>query len=141
MHVPYRYLLPFRRLFLDSVSRHYARQKFELAQLTLPSHSSLNFFLLVSGSSGAIPFGTLLALVALWFLISVPLTLVGSWLGIRHGGWSTPTRVNAIPRQIPPVLWYLRPLQSAVMAGILPFGAAFLELFFVLNSLFGTKSE
>ncbi|PWN45536.1 hypothetical protein IE81DRAFT_320298 [Ceraceosorus guamensis] len=100
---------------------------------------AINFFLLVSGSSGAIPFGTLLALVALWFLISVPLTLVGSFLGIKSGGWATPTRTNAIPRQIPPVQWYLRPLQSAIMAGILPFGAAFLELFFVLNSLFGTR--
>lgn len=100
---------------------------------------SINFFLLLSGSSGAVPFGTLLALVLLWFGINVPLVFAGSFVGIRVGGWKNPTKVNAIPRQIPPMIWYLRPWTSAVMAGILPFGAAFLELFFVMNSLFGTK--
>lgn len=100
---------------------------------------SLNFFLLISNSSGAVPFGTLLALITLWFCINVPLVLGGSVLGIRMGGWKNPTKVNAIPRQIPPTVWYLRPITSAIMAGILPFGAAFLELFFVMNSLFGTK--
>lgn len=100
---------------------------------------SLNFFLLVSNSSGAVPFGTLLALIALWFLINVPLVLLGSVIGIRQGGWKNPTKVNTIPRQIPPTIWYLRPFTSAIMAGILPFAAAFLELFFMMNSLFGTK--
>jgi transmembrane 9 superfamily protein 2/4 len=100
---------------------------------------SINFFLLVSNSSGAVPFGTLLALIFLWFCINVPLVLAGSVVGIRVGGWQNPTKVNTIPRQIPPQVWYLRPYTSAIMAGILPFGAAFLELFFVMNSLFGTK--
>lgn len=100
---------------------------------------SLNFFLLVSGSSGAVPFGTLLALVLLWFCINVPLVFAGSVVGIKMGGWQNPTKVNAIPRQIPPMIWYLQPIPSAIVAGILPFGAAFLELFFVMNSLFGTK--
>lgn len=100
---------------------------------------SINFFLLISSSSGAVPFGTLLALVMLWFGINIPLVFVGSFVGIRAGGWKNPTKVNAIPRQIPPMIWYLRPWTSAIMAGILPFGAAFLELFFVMNSLFGTK--
>ncbi|KAK0533963.1 Transmembrane 9 superfamily member 2 [Tilletia horrida] len=99
----------------------------------------LNFFLVFSASSGAVPFGTLLALVALWFLINVPLTLLGSYLGMRKGGFTQPTRVNQIPRQIPPTVWYLRPLPSALLGGILPFLAAFVELFFLLNSLFGTK--
>lgn len=102
---------------------------------------SINFFLVTSNASGAVPFGTLLALVALWFCINVPLVLIGSAVGIRSGGWQASTKVNAIPRQIPPLVWYLRPWTSAIMAGILPFGAAFLELFFVMNSLFGTKGE
>jgi len=99
----------------------------------------LNFFLIFSSASGAVPFGTLLALVALWFLINVPLTLLGAYAGMRKGGFHQPTRVNQIPRQIPPTVWYLRPLPSALLGGILPFLAAFVELFFLLNSLFGTK--
>ncbi|PWN53773.1 hypothetical protein IE53DRAFT_383711 [Violaceomyces palustris] len=100
----------------------------------------LNFFLILSSSSGAVPFGTLLALVALWFLINIPLTLIGSFVGIRHGGFQHPVKVNPIPRQIPyhhP--WYLKPLPSALMAGMLSFASGFLEIFFILNSMFGTK--
>ena len=35
------------------------------------------------GSSAAIPFGTLVALLALWFCISVPLTFVGAYFGFK----------------------------------------------------------
>ncbi|SJX62239.1 related to endosomal protein EMP70 precursor [Sporisorium reilianum f. sp. reilianum] len=100
----------------------------------------LNFFLIFSGSSGAVPFGTLLALVSLWFLINVPLTLVGAMLGIRSGGFSHPVKANSIPRQIPyQHTWYLRPFPSALIAGMLIFASAFLEILFILNSMFGTK--
>ncbi|PWZ02133.1 hypothetical protein BCV70DRAFT_171775 [Testicularia cyperi] len=100
----------------------------------------LNFFLIFSGSSGAVPFGTLLALVALWFLINIPLTMAGSLVGIRSGGFRHPVRVNSIPRQIPyQQTWYLRPIPSALIAGMLTFASAFLEILFILNSMFGTK--
>ncbi len=35
------------------------------------------------GSSAAIPFSTLVALLALWFGISVPLTFVGAYFGFK----------------------------------------------------------
>lgn len=101
--------------------------------------SLLNFFLIITSSSNAVPFGTFLALVALWFLVDVPLVLAGSWFGIRAGPFHKPVRTNAIPRQIPPVPWYLQVVPSMLIGGILPFGAAFLELHFILNSLFGTR--
>lgn len=100
----------------------------------------LNLFLIFAGSSGAVPFGTILAILLLWFLISVPLSVAGYFLGMRHGGFTHPVRVNSIPRQIPPVPWYLRPYQAALLGGILPFGAAFVELYFVLSSLFGNRA-
>lgn len=43
----------------------------------------LNLILWSSLSSAAIPFGTLVALLALWFGISVPLIFVGSYFGFR----------------------------------------------------------
>ena len=43
----------------------------------------LNLFLWGAGSSAAIPFTTLLALLCLWFGISLPLTFFGSFLGFR----------------------------------------------------------
>ena len=36
------------------------------------------------GSSASIPFGTLLALLGLWFGISVPLTFIGAFFGFRR---------------------------------------------------------
>ena len=43
----------------------------------------LNILLWSSGSSAAIPFTTLIALLALFFGISTPLTVLGSYLGFR----------------------------------------------------------
>ena len=43
----------------------------------------LNLLLWIKGSSAAIPFTTLLALLALWFGISVPLTFVGAYFGFK----------------------------------------------------------
>ena len=44
----------------------------------------LNLFLWAQGSSGAAPFTTMLVLVAIWFLISVPLSFAGSWVGFKQ---------------------------------------------------------
>jgi len=100
----------------------------------------LNLFLIGASASGAVPFGTILAILLLWFLISVPLSVAGYFYGLKHGPFSQPVRTNPIPRQIPPKPWYLDTYQSAVLGGILPFGAAFVELYFVLSSLFGNRA-
>ncbi len=44
---------------------------------------SLNFLIWGQKSSGAVPFGTLIALLLLWFGINVPLVFVGSYLGFK----------------------------------------------------------
>jgi transmembrane 9 superfamily protein 2/4 len=100
----------------------------------------LNLFLVFQGASGAVPFGTILAILLLWFLLSVPLSVGGYFYGMKHGGFSYPVRVTSIPRQIPPQQWYLRPIPAAILGGILPFGAAFVELWFILSSLFGNRA-
>ena len=43
----------------------------------------LNFVLWAHGSSAALPFLTILALIGLWFGVSVPLTFVGAYFGFR----------------------------------------------------------
>ncbi|KAI0630278.1 Nonaspanin [Trametes polyzona] len=100
----------------------------------------LDLFLVAAGSSGAVPFGTLLLIIILWFGISAPLSAVGSYFGSKHGAIPNPVRVNQIPRQIPPQPTYLRPWATTILAGILPFGAAFVELYFVLSSLFASRA-
>lgn len=44
----------------------------------------LNFFLWIKQSSGAVPFTTMLVIVVIWFVISVPLSVAGSWVGFRQ---------------------------------------------------------
>ena len=44
----------------------------------------MNLILWVKGSSAAIPFGTLLAILAMWFGISVPLTFIGAYFGFKE---------------------------------------------------------
>lgn len=45
----------------------------------------LNLSLLIAGSSGAVPFGTMLLIVLLWFGISAPLSAIGAYFGSKHG--------------------------------------------------------
>jgi len=97
----------------------------------------LNLFIRGQKSSGAVPFGTLVALVALWFGISVPLVFFGSYFAYKKPVADNPVRTNQIPRQIPEQVWYMSPIFSILMGGILPFGAVFIELFFILSAIWG----
>lgn len=96
---------------------------------------TLNFLVWGQRSSGAVPFGALMALIFLWIGISVPLTFMGSYFGYRKPASEDPVRTNKIPRQVPEQPWYMHPVFSILVGGILPFGAVFIELFFILTSM------
>lgn len=44
-------------------------------------------------------------------------------------------RTNQIPRAIPQQQWYLHPVISCLLGGILPFGAVSVELYFIMSAL------
>ncbi|EHA8588162.1 transmembrane 9 superfamily member 11 [Cocos nucifera] len=93
----------------------------------------LNFLLWGGHSTGAIPFSLFVILLLLWFCISVPLTMVGGFLGAKAPHFEYPVRTNQIPREIPPQRY---PSWLLVLgAGTLPFGTLFIELFFIMSSL------
>mmetsp|Transcript_4466 Transcript_4466/g.5527 ORF Transcript_4466/g.5527 Transcript_4466/m.5527 type:complete len:636 (-) Transcript_4466:845-2752(-) len=95
----------------------------------------VNIFVWYQGSSGAVPFGTMFALLVLWFGISFPLSSIGAYSGFKKETISNPTRFNHIPRQIPPQPFYMNALVSVLVGGILPFGAVFIEVFFIMSSI------
>ncbi|OUZ99533.1 Nonaspanin (TM9SF) [Macleaya cordata] len=93
----------------------------------------LNFILWGSKSTGAIPISLYFILLSLWFCISVPLTLLGGYFGTKAEPIQYPVRTNQIPREIPArkyPSWLL-----VLGAGTLPFGTLFIELFFILSSI------
>jgi transmembrane 9 superfamily protein 2/4 len=87
------------------------------------------------GSTGAVPMSTLLTLLILWFGISVPLVFFGAHLGFRKEPFEFPAAFSKIPRPIPRAPWYLSITFTVTIGGILPFGACFVELFFILSSM------
>lgn len=95
----------------------------------------LNLVMWFIGSSGSVPFTTLLLLLFMWFGISLPLVFVGAHLAYRQKPITFPTRTNQIQRQIPPPWFGIKPIVYAVVAGVLPFGTVFMELVVILNSV------
>ena len=86
-------------------------------------------------SSGAVPIGTLAAIAFLWLCVSLPLVFVGSYFGFKKPAADDPVRTNKIPRQVPEQPWYMHPAFGCLVGGVLPFGAVFIELFFILTSV------
>ena len=74
-----------------------------------------------SGSVDAPPFAALLALVALWFGATTPLTLAGARLGHRVNAYDSPVRTNQIPRPVPLQPAYLRAPWCHLAVGAVPF--------------------
>jgi transmembrane 9 superfamily protein 2/4 len=95
----------------------------------------LDLFIWGTHSSGAVPFGTMFALLVLWFGISVPLVFLGAFFGFKKAPISLPVRTNQIPRQIPAQPWFIGPIFTCMVGGVLPFGAVFTELFFIMSSI------
>lgn len=52
-----------------------------------------------------------------------------------------PVRTNQIPRQIPVQSVYTRTIPAMLMGGILPFGCIFIQLFFILNSIWSGEGD
>ncbi|EKX53685.1 hypothetical protein GUITHDRAFT_156950 [Guillardia theta CCMP2712] len=95
----------------------------------------LNLMIWGQKSSGAVPFGTLFALLSMWLFISTPLVIVGSYFGFRKQPIEFPVRTNQIPRQVPIQPWFVNGPLNILVGGVLPFGAVFVEVFYVLSSI------
>jgi len=98
----------------------------------------LNTVAFTWGSTVALPFGTIIALFALYCLVTFPLTLAGAIAGKNFScPLEPPCRTKLAPREIPPAPWYRGPIIHVLVAGFLPFSAIYVELYYVFISLWG----
>jgi len=98
----------------------------------------LNLFVAGEHSSGAVPFGSLLALLLLWLGISLPLVYLGSYIAFAKPAIEHPVKVNHIARSLLPAessSFFSHPSLPILVGGILPFGAVFIEIFFIMSSV------
>ncbi|KAL1236962.1 Transmembrane 9 superfamily member [Trichinella spiralis] len=95
---------------------------------------------LYQSSTRSIPFGTMASIVAIYALVVLPLTLIGSVVGRNMSGRpNNPCRVNAVPRPIPEKKIYLQPWLIIIGGGLLPFGSIFIEVYFIFTSFWAYK--
>ena len=94
----------------------------------------LNLVQWAKHASSAVPITTLLLLFALWFCCSLPLVIVGAAIGFKRPVMEMPCKANVMPRIIPEQKWFLQNAVVVAACGILPFGACFIELVYILSS-------
>jgi len=98
----------------------------------------INSIAISYGSSTALPFGTILAMVLLWAFVTFPLTLYGAYKGTFSTEVDYPCAPKYIKRGIPADLaWYYNPLVQIVVAGFLPFIAIYVEVHTLFMSMWG----
>lgn len=86
-------------------------------------------------SSGSAPFLDILILVAMWCCVSIPLVFVGAFFGYKQEAIHFPCVTSTIARAIPEPNFLLQPKLAILYAGIIPFSGAYVELFFIMSSL------
>jgi transmembrane 9 superfamily member 2/4 len=106
----------------------------------VPGIGFLTFFVInmairTQSRAGAAPFLTMVAVLAMWFCISLPLVFVGAVVGFKRESMKLPVATNQIPRCIPPTAWHMNTWLTIAIGGILPFGAVFIEVFFIFGAV------
>jgi transmembrane 9 superfamily protein 2/4 len=98
-------------------------------------YSCVNILLSIEGSSASVNFLDIASLLLLWLCCSSPLVLIGSFFGIKSKMMTIPCKVNAVPTTIPSKKWYFHLRFTFWIAGILSFSTIFIELVYVMASL------
>ncbi|KAL4095524.1 hypothetical protein PRIC1_008898 [Phytophthora ramorum] len=100
--------------------------------------SFLNSVAIWNDSSAALPFGTIMIVLALFITVALPLTIIGGIAGRNSTGeFKSPCRTNKIPREIPDVPGYRSPFILIIAAGCLPFSAVYIELHHIFAAIWG----
>eukprot|EP00002_Diphylleia_rotans_P001718 TRINITY_DN10970_c0_g1_i1.p1 TRINITY_DN10970_c0_g1~~TRINITY_DN10970_c0_g1_i1.p1 ORF type:complete len:255 (-),score=43.90 TRINITY_DN10970_c0_g1_i1:249-1013(-) len=95
----------------------------------------LNSFIWYQQSTSAMPLTTFAILMAMWIGVSLPLVFTGSYIGSTQEVIQPPVVVAKDERSVPHQPLILRPIVTCALSGLIPFGAVFVELFFIMTSI------
>jgi len=95
----------------------------------------LNLFTIAQKSGDSVPFKTMITIMFLWFGVSTPLVFFGAFIGFKKDSIEFPVNTSNIPRQIPDQPWFMSAIPTLIVGGIMPFGSCFLELYFIMSSI------
>ena len=87
------------------------------------------------GTTRAIPFAVFSSSVAIWFALTIPLTCVGGFLAVKTPMLKWPATTEQTPSHTPPARIAANPYVLYAAAGVLPFCAVFIELYFAMASM------
>ncbi|CAL9054270.1 unnamed protein product [Musa banksii] len=77
-------------------------------------------------------------LLLIGFLATIPMRMLKNDF-VNKTEFQVRCQTNKYPREIPPLPWYQGTIPQMVMAGFLPFGAIYIELFYIFGSLWGHR--
>ncbi|KAI8622307.1 hypothetical protein BC830DRAFT_1090255 [Chytriomyces sp. MP71] len=101
----------------------------------------INFVSIYQKTSRAIPFTSMMAVFSIWLLCVLPMSLLGVVLGRNYAGLPDAVcRINPIPRPIPESAWYAEPASVVALSGLLPFGAIFIEMYYIFTSFWAYRA-
>ena len=87
-------------------------------------------------STASVPFLDLVIVAAMWCCVSIPLVFLGAYFGYKEETIAYPTVTSTIARAIPdPPHFIMKPITGIALAGTIPFAACYVELFFIMTSL------
>lgn len=99
-----------------------------------------NTVALVHRSTSALPFSAVFTVLALYSVLSFPLTVIGGILAKNYASpkFEAPTRTTKVAREIPTeVPWYKGRSMQLIVSSLLPFSAIYIELNYIFASMWG----
>ena len=101
------------------------------------SLSSTNFLYYLEGSTTYVEFKNFFSLFSLWIIGTIPLIFIGTMIGLSQKRVKFPCDVNPVPGILSKnnYPWYLRIRYAWFLTGFPPFFAIFVELFYIMDSL------
>ena len=95
----------------------------------------INIILSLENSTAAVNIYDLSSLFFLWIFCTLPLILIGTFLGIKSKKQKMPCKVNTVPRKIYEKPWYLHYRYLSCITGLICFITILFELNYIMRAL------